>query len=103
MPCFGLVLQQEGGKKKGGCGEGQDNRTGEGEGGGGKNPLAACAGQFQECVLGHQCQSRDPGEAARPGEGAARLGGKSSPPPAAASADSRRLQLAGAFPGDGCC
>lgn len=50
-----------------------------GEGGGGKNPLAARAGQFQECVLGHQCQSSDPGKAASSGEGAAGRGGKSSP------------------------
>lgn len=58
-----LVPQQEGkieGRVWGGAGGGRKGEEG-------KALAAAGAGQFQECVLGHQCQSSDPGSAARPG------------------------------------
>jgi hypothetical protein len=80
-----LVLQREGkikGRVWGGTGGGSRRR---------ENPLAVCAGRFQECVLGPQCQGSDPGAAARarlgletfPGEGGGQARGGAAPPPPA--------------------
>lgn len=96
-----LVLQREGkikGRVWGGTGGGRRRRR--------ESPLAVCAGRFQECVLGPQCQGSDPGAAARPGQawrpsrekGEARPGAEP-PLPHRPSADSSPLQLAEPFLG----